>query len=539
MLTVALLLGGASRLKAEDLKPVVLVSIPSYNDITADLTFIGQVADVPDLPKQLDALLGQATNGQGLKGLDKTKPIGVAMVFDAGVQKAIVFVGTTDLKALLGSLPIQANSNADGSFDVMAPTGPVHVQQQGGWAVFSNAPDLLKLVPADPSQLLGNLDKDYGAAVRINVQNVPAQSRDMLTGLMKMGFQAAMVQQPGEDDNAYQLRKSSAEQGMKQLDQLIHDMDQITLGLSVDTSAKSVHADVSLTFVPGSEMAKAMASRSSGKSDFAGFLLPNAAVNMNFSQKMSQTDIDQFMQMLKTYRGQAQAAVEKEPSLSDETTQKAAKQLVDQLFDIGEAATKSGKIDGGIALVLDPKALTAAGGFFVPDGSAVEAAFKKFVTLGQSDPSFPAVKFNVETYKDVHFDKMSIPMTDDQAKQVFGDTMDVYLGIGEHSAYIALGKGSIDLLKSVMDKSAAGSPEPLPPFQMNVALTPIVEFINTMQPGNPITSALSQVLSGSEGKDQVKVRAKMIENGAAYRIEVQEGVLKIIGLAAKMGGPHG
>ncbi len=539
MLALGLLLGGSSQLKAEDLKPVVLISLPSYNDLSADLAFIGQVADVPDLPKQLDAAFGQLNGGQGIKGLDKSKPIGAAVMLDSGLPKVVIFMGTTDLKGLLGSLPLQANSNADGSFDIMSPQGPVHVAQQGGWAVFSNAPDLMKLVPADPSQLLGGLDKDYGAAIRINVQNVPDQTREMFTGLMKSAFETTLRQQPGEDDATYQLRKASAEQGMKQLEQVIHDLDQLTFGLAVDTSAKSVHADISATFVAGSEMAKATASRAPGKSDFAGFLLPNAAFNMNFSQKLSQADIDQFMQMLKTGREKLQAAVEKDPSLSDEATQKAAKQLVDELFDIGESAAKSGKMDGGAALMLDPKALSAAAGIFVPDGSAVESAFKKFVKLGQADPNFPPAKFEIEKYKDVHFDKISIPMNDDQAKQFFGDNLDVYLVIGEHRVYIALGKGSIELLKSVIDKSETASPEPLPPFQMNVSLSPIVEFVNTVQPGNPITSAISQVLTSSEGKDQVRIRAKMIENGATYRIEAQEGVLKVLGLAAKMSQSHG
>ncbi|HEX3999369.1 MAG TPA: hypothetical protein VHX65_12530 [Pirellulales bacterium] len=539
-LSLALLLAGNSQLKADELKPVVVVSLPSYDSLSADLNFIAQVADMPELPKQFEQGSAQLNGGQGIKGLDKTKPIGLALVFDAGGQpKFVGFVGSTDLKALLGSLPLPAADKGDGSFEITSPQGPVRVEQKGGWAVFSNEPDLIKSLPVDPSQLLGGLDKDYGAALRVNVQNIPPQMRDMFMNLVKMGAEASLQQRPGEDENDFALRKGSTQAILKQLDQVAHDLDQLTLGLAVDTEAKAVHLDATVTFVADSKLAKAAGEKSSGKSDFAGFLQPNAAFNLNFSQKLGADDIAQLTDMLKAGRTKVMAQLEKDPNLSDETTQKAAKQLVDQLFDIGESTIKGGKIDGGAALILDPSALTFAAGGFVSDGSEVEKMFKKLVELGQADPNFPPVKFDVETYKGVRFHNVAIPMNDAQGKQLFGDTLDVYLAVGDHSTYVAFGKGSVALLKSVIDKSSADASETLPPFQMNVALTPIVKFVDTIQPGNPATSAIAQILAATGGKDHLKINAKMIENGATYRIEAEEGVLKVLGLAAKIGkGQH-
>ena len=119
-LALALLLGGASRLQADDLKPVAVISIGSYNTLSADLTFIGQVIDMPQLSKQLEAASAQA------KGLDKTKPIGVAVMLDAaGKPQVVAFIGSTDLKALLSSLPFPPTDKGDGSFEINSPYGPV------------------------------------------------------------------------------------------------------------------------------------------------------------------------------------------------------------------------------------------------------------------------------------------------------------------------------------------------------------------------------------------------------------------------------
>jgi hypothetical protein len=531
---LALLLGGAAQLRADDLKPVAIVSLPSSDTIVTDLTFIGRVIDMPDLRDKFEAASAQ------VKGLDKTKPIGLALVIDEGMPKIVGFVGTTDLKALLGSLPFgPPTDNGDGSFDVNSPQGPVRVVQRGGWAVFSNAPALLKSVPADPSRMLDGMDKEYTAAVRFNVQNIPADMRDKFVGFIKLSVEASLQQGPDEDEKEFELRKNTALTALKQIDELARDTDKFTIGLAVDTEAKSVHADASLTFVAGSELAKNVLNEAGGKSDFAGFLLPNAALNFNFSQKMSPESIAQMSAMVKAGRLKIQGAVEKDPTLGDEATKKTVKELVDQAFDILESATKAGKMDAGGALILEPKALTFAAGGYLPDGASVEKTFKKFVEFGQNDPNFPAVKFDVETYKGVRFHTMVIPMKDEQAKQLFGDNLDFYLGVGEHSAYVAFGKGSLELLKTVIAKSAADANTPVLPFQLNVALTPIVRFINSMQPGNPAAAMIGQTLAASAGKDHLKVQTKMIENGASIRIEAEEGVLKVIGIAVKMGlGGH-
>ena len=58
---------------------------------------------------------------------------------------------------------------------------------------------------------------------------------------------------------------------------------------------------------------------------------------------------------------------------------------------------------------------------------------------------------------------------------------------------------------------------------------------NAIQPGNPAAGMIAQILAASAGKDHVKIRSQEIENGATVRIEAEEGVLKVIGVALKTG----
>jgi hypothetical protein len=71
------------------------------------------------------AVVALATQGQGLKALDKTKPIGVAVFLDATTQqpKALIFLGATDAKALIAGLPMLQAQEKDGGWEIQSPQG--------------------------------------------------------------------------------------------------------------------------------------------------------------------------------------------------------------------------------------------------------------------------------------------------------------------------------------------------------------------------------------------------------------------------------
>ena len=122
---------------------------------------------------------------------------------------------------------------------------------------------------------------------------------------------------------------------------------------------------------------------------------------------------------------------------------------------------------------------------------------------------------------------VAIPMNDDNAKKLFGDTLEAYLGIGDQSVYFALGKGSLPMLKSIIDKAGPNAAANYP-FQLNFALAPILQFINSTNP-NPQVAMAAQLLAGTSGKDHIRITAAVITNGVNYRIQAEEGVLKAIG----------
>ena len=70
----------------------------------ADIAFIGNLAGNPDLDKNLEGMIKLFTQGQGLNGLDKKRPLGVTLTTDGLQFQPLVILPVNNLKTLLEAL---------------------------------------------------------------------------------------------------------------------------------------------------------------------------------------------------------------------------------------------------------------------------------------------------------------------------------------------------------------------------------------------------------------------------------------------------
>ena len=88
-----------------EMKPVVVVSFAGYDALVADLNFIGELSETPQLAQSLEGILALVTRAQGLVGLDKSKPIGAALsLSESGQPQVVAFVPVSDSEKLLDAL---------------------------------------------------------------------------------------------------------------------------------------------------------------------------------------------------------------------------------------------------------------------------------------------------------------------------------------------------------------------------------------------------------------------------------------------------
>ncbi len=475
--------------QAQTAKPVLVVSLPSMSELFANIDFLGALGGQPSASQMANGMIMGMTQGQGLKGLDQSRPLSLAVGVDGDGQFVPVayvpVTSTKDLLDTLGKLHVIGPPQDDGGvMKITTPNGQdVFVRDQNGWAIVTQAKDA-PLPTDDPMKLLAGLNPDYDIAVRIMLQNVPEDKKKSAIETFRgfMEFAAAQQKQQGGDNPLSELNEKNMEQQIATIERLLKEADQVTVGWKIDRGAKNTFLDFGVTAVPGSQLDKELAQLANVHTNYAGFMMPDAAVTMSFCGKNSQENIDQTVTTLEQLKTHASDAIDKDQDIPD-NKRDGVKKVLNEFIDVAESTVKSGTSDGGAVVQMGAGKLQAVAGGFVSDGAALEKAVKDLLTLAQDEPEFQShatVKEDLETYKNIQFHQITVKLPDeagDDAKKIFGDSIDVYFGTGPTSVYIAAGKGSLDLTKSVIDRSAAEPNKAVQPVQMSIALTPIADFI--------------------------------------------------------------
>lgn len=550
-LVVALLLGGWNAAAAQvaptaGLKPLVTVSFSGYDELKADIEFLGKLGNNPLMAQQLEGTLKLFTGGQGLAGVDTTKPWGAVVQTDGRGEFPIYgFIPVTDLKqsmTLVAKLQLAKPQESGGVYEIETEGPILYVQQKGGWAFIASSREELAQMPADPLKVLGGLNQKYDLAVRASIQNVPPALRQELVEQLRVGAEAGMPRLPGESDEDYDVRQGVTRQMIQQLDAMVGDLDEVLLGWAIDRQTGTSYLDLQVTAVAGSKTAAQFAQAATAKTNFAGFDLPGAALKANSAGALSDSDVAEAKKAIADVRPKALEELKNQGLSADEL--KLASEVLSSLLDVVEKTIENKTVDGGMALLLKPGALTFVAGAAIADGAKLETMLKKLAAETQKkEPEIAKLlTLDAETHQGVRFHTLAIPTAqfdDEVAVKLFGENIDVVVGISETSAYLSVGRDAASTLKQVIDQSKAQPDKQIPPMRISLAAGPIAKFVAEItedEMGKQMATMIGAMLEKSGGKDHLTLTSKPIPNGAAVRLEVEEGLLQVIGSLGQMFG---
>ncbi|TVS09689.1 MAG: hypothetical protein EA424_26600 [Planctomycetaceae bacterium] len=517
--------------EAKGIRPVMVVSIANSDKILGDIGFLTETAGAGDIGRLVALMAAPYT-----AGLDKTKPAGAYLPAE-GLERmdVIGFVGVRDLDLLLSILQDQfgqPRDAGDGVKELGTDQGQsVFLKEVEGWAFFAPRKALLSDLPRNPARLLGDMPENYTLAVRLNVNNIPAEMRQMAVQQLRVGFEEGLRGQPLDEQQA-QLARDMGESWMESIVSLVDDSQHVTIGWQVDAQEKSTHLDISVTAQPKTQLAQDMGQVRESSSAFSGVLHPGAAAGMLVASPYTESDIKQTLALIELARAEAMKGLDADQGLTSPEEREVAKKIVGDLLDLAKETIEAGKMDLGGCLVLMPEALTAVLGGFVSDGNKLAATVQELHAFAKTkDARTPNVNFNAATHRGVTFHTASIPLPSDAdaiARKVLGNPMEVVIGTGETSVYLALGKDAQRMLVEIIDTSAEQADTLVPPSQLWIALTPILEFVASVD-DNPVIRSLLMTLKATEGKDRIAMTVLPIPRGMTVRISLDAGVITMVG----------
>ncbi|QDT75824.1 hypothetical protein [Lacipirellula limnantheis] len=527
---------------AGEAKPVAVVAFAGYDELMKDLNFVGELGDHKGASDMIEQFVQMFTQGKGLAGFDKTKPIGAIIQTDGQMPSGAICLPVSDVNALLDvakGFGVTVTDMGDGVSQIRTPQGAgAFLKKSGNWALLSMAPTMFEGLPEDPADAFAPLVKQYDVAVNVLVKNLPEAYRQQAIDAMSQGAQARGAK---ESDEEYAARQKAFEAQLAQMKEFINDLDAVTVGVKVDNDKHNAVFDFVYTALPGTKLAKQIADNSKVTTNFAGFSKPEAAMNVTFASATSGADVSQVQQMIETARAKGNAAIEKTSKIEEGSKAK-AKEALEDFLTAFQKTLEGGVTDGGASLELGDNSMSFVAGAYVVDSAKVLEGIKKYAELETTD--LPKVELDAETIGDVKFHNVTykIPADDEKAKKLLTENGEMIVGVGKNAVYFAMGADPVAAVKAAIAASAKSPKKAIMPFEMTIGLQQALEFAKSVaeEDQKPLIENLSEaVSSASSGSDHIRLVGEPVKNGIRTRLELQEGVLKAIGKGASQARMQG
>jgi len=527
---------------AAEMQPVAVVSFAGYERFVEDIAALGKTAKLPGLPTSLGHFLRRKTGVESLEGLDPARPMGIAVVTDGLAVVPVAFVPVADEKKLLRSLEKlidKPQPTAEGAAKIGRGSVTGFVRQRGPWLYVAQTEENLRWLP-DPIKTLGDLPKQYDAAVQFNWQHVPEVFRTMGIDLVRLAMRNNLARRADETEAAHELRRRWATWQFRIIEQFLRDSRQITLGWTLDERSRQATLDLRLIPEPESGLARQLLALRETKTRFGGLLADDPPLSFQANWSLTTSQAQKLEGDLTACRDPLIRRIGEfswiKSSAERETFQKVAGGVLDVLLktvqssqaDVAVAVRFSRDADDkrtGPAKAGDAQLLTVAAAAHVGEGEPLRQAFEAVARLGEQDPRFAGFKRKVARVEghDVHaviFDADERQI----ARRLFGEELKIYVMPAADSLCAAIGPHAIEQLRlSVRPRPAAA-----PPLKLVVRLGAAADVLERMAGPNYFTP-LAAAAAGED--DQVTLTVSSDDAGLSARLVAHKGVLKAAGTA--------
>ncbi len=161
------------------------------------------------------------------------------------------------------------------------------------------------------------------------------------------------------------------------------------------------------------------------------------------------------------------------------------------------------------------------------------------MTGKRMEKAAPRVKVSTETYKGTSLYTLSLPTPAPELIPLMGKTLEVAVGIAGDKLLVAAGRDAAQNLKKALDQLSTVPAKEGPPLRIRLAFPAIAKVV-ALSSKNRQIAAVAAMLAGFGGnvgsKNHVSFTVTPIARGVRARLEVEEGLLKVLGSLAQLMG---
>lgn len=507
-------------------EPAVVVSVKGFDELLADVQYLGDVVNQPQFGGLAQALIAQVTGGQGLKGLDGTKPLGayVTLSPQGQPQDIVVFVPVADQKEFTATLAmLSPNSEKVGeltSYQFLGNLNPILGKAGARHFFFAQSAEMLKEV-ADPAKLV---TAPADISIEVDMTKVPDGLKELFLVQTEAAALARAQNNPSQTEAERKGEEFGRNMSLAGLRRLIMDSGRLTLTLDVNSKVKATVLDLAFAAKPGTKLAQACAGYAQAQNPFTGMVSKETIGSLLLSAPLN----SEFAGSLKTVLDEA----EKE-GLANLPADPAAKELLTGMLkrtmEVLRSTVQSGRLDGAVILNAADGKLQLAGATKLSKGDQVEQVVEDLVK--NAPEAEKHVKLNVAQIGKTKVHAIALP-PDAQAEKYFG-TVPVHAAINDTSAVVVWGGDALATLKGWLDRPAATAAAKRAPISIRIGISKILALMMELNPSAIPPAVVQQSQQALEGGlDAIALEVTSQSQALKIRLEVQEGVMRLGAIAA-------
>lgn len=496
-------------------EPAVVVSVKSFTELLADSQYLGNSLQQPLIGLALPGFLTQVTGGKGLKGLDSSKPIGgyLTVSSDGQPKDFVVFVPVASEKQFSETLEALLSApTTTGMIRQYQPKNggrPVFVKVQPKHFLFAQNSEALTDT-ADPDKLVKST---ADIAVELDLTKIADNLKEGFLSQVEAQTAAAERRNPSETEAQRAGREAGQKLSLDAIRRLAMDGDRLSLGLNIDAKAKSVSLDLGFTAKPGTALAQACASFAKTESPFASIVSAQTVGSLLISSPLHNSVQAPLLKILDDAEKEQNAKTQDLPAGQRDVLNRATKQ-------VAEAARKSiqrGRWDQ--AFVVNSIGAGKVQVLVAVKASNSQELGQLFEDLTRNESK---VQLNVAKVGNARIHSISLPPDSEREKHL--GTGPAHLAFGDDTLLMALGDDSLGALKSAMEGKASKTPRA--PLSLRIGLSKLLPLVPSPD-ANLLELAKTAFASGN---DEIALEFASQPQGAKLRLEIQEGILQLIGL---------
>lgn len=520
VLAIFLVLGSSLAVHARNPQgPAVnaIISVRSFDAFRRGLVYLARISGEPAAVATFDGMLSSFTRGKGLQGLDTTRPFGVAFVSPGGTDSLpLAFVPVADqdkftrlLHGLGRGVPLIG--------------GQPHKLSER-WFLVGPALRQLSGPAPDPDRVVSRLAREYDVAFSAKFGQLPWPLKQRILGTLDQYAALASARRRGDSASEAAGRKAGAQMARWAFQQFLDDAEEVVFGLRLSPQARKLVLDLSIVARQGSDLAVMTRSLTRGSGRFGKLVDTSSfgglAVSVSLSGESKQALLSLFPSTGK--RGSAGMLASRSGGVSGSA---GLSRGLSEFLEGMRKTVETGAVDISVVVRgIPPGPLALVGGARLANPRDIESWFQKYARSARQSGESLGFELNKAKYRGARIHEFRPRISDDDLKASFGHEAKIHLAFTRQSGYVAFGGDSLGAVKWALDRVEGrqllpGSGSPIV-FETNVG-----SWLDIFSAVEPELAGLRAYLTGG---DRFRVRVERIPNGQRVRVELEEGILRLL-----------